>query len=59
MDGIMLSPNLKKLTLSNLIFDLDAHGKYLSKLLTMSSSLRELDLDTCKFVHPKCFYELV
>lgn len=58
MEAVQYNTKLKKLTLSFMQFDQEAHGKILSKMLNDSKSLRELDINFCEFIHPKCFYEM-
>jgi hypothetical protein len=41
-----------------MVFDEELFGKSLSKVLTDSRSIRELDLSYVSFDHPKCFYDI-
>ena len=39
-------------------FDEESHGKQISKMLNDSKSMRELDINFCEFIHPKCFFDM-
>ena len=41
-----------------MIFDDEAHGKAMGRMLTDSKSIRELDISNCDFQHPKCFFDM-
>lgn len=48
---------MRKLTLSSVTFDEEAHGKSLGRMLSDSKSMRELDIQNCDFQHPKSFFD--
>lgn len=39
-------------------FDEEFHGKSISRMLSDSKSIRELDIFLCEFIHPKSFKEM-
>jgi hypothetical protein len=58
MESIQYNTKIRKLTLSFMQFDEESHGKQISKMLNDSKSMRELDINFCEFIHPKCFFEM-
>lgn len=58
VEGFNFSMKLKKIGITNHTFDEEAHGQILRHLLLDNRNLREFELSTCEFVHPKCFFDM-
>ena len=57
IEGVQFSSKMRKLTLANIVFDEEAHGKSLGRMLSDSKTMRELDISSCEFQHPKSFFD--
>lgn len=49
MESVQFSPSIKKLTLEGFTFDQEAHGKSISRMLSESKTLKELEIIDCYF----------